>query len=72
MDWMITVGADAAAEDDAHTETRCTFSRRSGDNWRVAVPPGPQWLALCEVHGDAYHLVTPEEAQAAEAAAQEQ
>ena len=74
MDWMITVGAGAGAGamDEGNDEARCTFSRRSGDNWRVAAPPGPQWLSLCEVYGDTYHLVTPEEAQAADAAAQEQ
>ena len=34
-------------------------------------PPSPEWLQLCEVYGD-YHLTTPEEAQAAEAAASTQ
>ena len=71
MDLMITVGADLGSEDD-DAPGRCTFQRRSGDNWQVITPPGPAWLSLCETYGDAYHLVTPEEAQAADAAAQEQ
>ncbi len=67
MALMITIGADIASED-GDAPARCTFSRRNGDNWRVVAPPGAAWLALCEVYGDDYHLVTPEEARAAEAA----
>ncbi|MGX5730708.1 hypothetical protein ACWKWK_09250 [Pseudoxanthomonas beigongshangi] len=67
MALMITIGADMASDrDDA--PARCTFSRRNGDNWQVVAPPGAAWLALCEVYGDDYHLVTPEEARAADAA----
>nr|WP_295377828.1 hypothetical protein [Pseudoxanthomonas sp.] len=67
MALMITIGADMASDQD-DAPARCTFSRRNGDNWQVVAPPGAAWLALCEVYGDDYHLVTPEEARAAEAA----
>ncbi|MEL1265663.1 hypothetical protein [Pseudoxanthomonas putridarboris] len=68
MALMVTIGADFASErDDA--PPRCTFSRPSGDNRQVVAPPGAAWLSLCEVYGDDYHLVTPEEARAADAAA---
>lgn len=66
MALMITVGADLAGDDD-DAPARCTFSRRNGDNWQVVAPPGAAWLALCEAYGDDYHLITPEEARAAEA-----
>lgn len=68
MTLMITIGADIASEDE-DAPARCTFSQRNGDNWQVVAPPGAAWLALCEAYGDGYHLVTPEEARAAEAAA---
>lgn len=71
MDFMITVGADVASEADP-APVLCTFSRRSGDNWQVIEPPFPSWRVLCEMYGEDYLLVTPEEAQAAEAALQEQ
>lgn len=71
MDLMITVGADLDSDTD-DAPARCTFSRRSGDNWQVIAPPGRAWLELCKVYGDTYHLVTPEQAQAEQAAAQEQ
>ncbi len=67
MALMITIGADMASDSD-DAPARCTFSRRNGDNWQVVAPPGAAWLALCEVYGDNYHLVTPEEARAADAA----
>lgn len=67
MELMVTVGADPGSDrDDA--PARCTFSRRSGDNWRVVAPPGAAWLSLCRTYGDDFHLVTPEQARAAEAA----
>lgn len=68
MALMITIGADMASDQD-DAPARCTFSRRNGDNWQVVAPPGAAWLPLCEVYGDDYHLVTPEEARAADAAA---
>ncbi len=71
MDLMITIGADLAAETD-DAPARCTFSRRSGDNWQVVDPPGPAWLTLCAIYGDDYHLVTPEQARAEAVDAQEQ
>ncbi|MGS1080197.1 hypothetical protein [Pseudoxanthomonas beigongshangi] len=70
MALMITIGADIASEDE-DAPARCTFRRGNGDNLQVVAPPNAAWLALCEVYGDGYHLVTPEEARADAATAQE-
>lgn len=72
MELMVQVGADLSS-DDEDAPARCTFSRRMGGDWVVVPPPGRQWLSLCDVYGDDYHLVTPQEAREAEqsAAAQE-
>ena len=72
MDLMVEVGADLSS-DDENAPARCKFSQRRGDDWTVIAPPAKQWLALCNLYGETYHLVTPREAREAEksAAAQE-
>ncbi len=66
MDLMVTVGADLSS-DSENAPARCTFIRPEADNHPVVMPPNPQWLSLCELYGE-YHLVTPNEARAAERA----
>ena len=67
MDFMVEIGADLDSEQE-NAPARCTFSRTVDGARQVMRPPGREWLQLCEVYGD-YHLTTPEEARAAEAAA---
>jgi hypothetical protein len=66
MDFMVEIGADLDSEEES-APARCTFSRSVDGAHQVMRPPGPEWLQLCELYGD-YHLTTPEEARAAEAA----
>lgn len=66
MDFMVEVGADLGSEKET-TPARCIFSRSIEGARQVMRPPGREWLQLCELCGD-YHLTTPEEASAAEAA----
>jgi hypothetical protein len=70
MDFMVEIGADLDSEQE-NAPARCTFSRTADGARQVMRPPGREWLQLCEVYGD-YHLTTPEEARAAEAAASTQ
>ncbi|MEO6102192.1 MAG: hypothetical protein ABIP44_00965 [Pseudoxanthomonas sp.] len=71
MDMMVEVGADLSSGEEDGT-TRCRFSRRNGDAQEVIMPPSKKWLPLCELYGNDYHVVTPREARAAEAAADAQ
>ena len=66
MDFMVEVGADLDSEEE-NAPARCTFSRSIEGARQVMRPPSRQWLQLCELYGD-YHLTTPQEASAAEAA----
>lgn len=70
MDFMVEIGADLDSEQE-NAPARCTFSRTANGARQAMRPPGREWLQLCEVYGD-YHLTTPEEARAAEAAASAQ
>jgi len=70
MDFMVQIGADLDSEQE-DAPARCVFSRAVDGERQVIRPPGSDWLKLCEVYGD-YHLTTPEQARAAEAAASAQ
>ena len=71
MDMMVEVGMDLSSGQE-QTQTRCRFTRRHGDGWEVIKPPSKQWLSLCGLYGDDYHVVTPREARAAQSAADAQ
>lgn len=51
------VGDDKDGESPA---TRCRFSRRTGDDYRVIAPPAKRWLEYCSLYGDDYVVEPPE------------
>ena len=53
------VGDDKDGESPA---TRCRFSRRTGEDYRVIAPPAKRWLEYCSLYGDDYVVEPPETA----------
>ncbi len=61
-DFIILADAGFVSDDKAGESpaTRCRFSRRTGEDYRVIAPPAKRWLEYCSLYGDDYVVEPPE------------